>query len=370
MKYAIILLAASALSVSAREYVTYITQLNEFPNPDGEGILSNESIIADIDATGRELAPSSIMGRATFELIADEVLTQEEIDRGLVETQFIMDRDTVVGYDIEAEVTVIGPSADPHNLGKDDGTPARTKAGEGFHVEYKVSGLQTPGTVNSETGVDWPLAATELKLQHVVDNARVPSLSTATEGKIDENGTQTVFFNTALVNDPNSTGELDVQGKETFSVFVLPDIDFTRDALQDEDSVIVFPKENGDIRPAREPEDGGNSYREAPSFEVDVNNVYPNGNVFVVVSGGALATPILVSERKNTSAVSDSFSFNIQDIDDELLGSGDYIVELRYVDYFFSDSNDLLLEESTVLDAESFTLNRGIEVRSNVFTAE
>ncbi len=370
MKYAIILLAASAFSVNAREYVTYITQTNVFPNPNGNGTLTNTSIIADIEPVGSQTASSAVMGRATFQLIADEVPTEEEIANKVPVRQHIMDTNGVVEYDISVNLSVIGPAADPHNASKPEGVPARTKVGQGFSVEYDVSGLQQPGTIDPERGDVWPLAATELKLQHVVDDFRNSAASTAFQGRIASNGITTVSHNAGLAPVAGNVGDAGVLGEETFSVFILPDADHPENVFQDEGSILIHPKENGDLDLEPRLEPGVTAYRIAPSIPTIANNVYPDGKIFVRVTGGALTQPLFIGRRRNTGSESANYEFTLKDLDSQLPGSGTYTVQLRYVDYFYSPNNALLQRQSIVLDTEQFTLNRSINVRGSVFSAE
>lgn len=351
MKLVTSIMTATVAVAGASEFTSSVVQVNTFTDPVSNVTRETSAMIADIGASDSSPAPASIMGRTVFQLVADEVLTQAEIESGEEPERIVLDEDTVASYLADGTVSIIGPADDPFNTSKNPNVAPRTKYGEGYTVVFETTGLENPAEVQ-EDGTRWPFAATNLKVQLTVEDNNDSSKDKFFETELDKNGTDTL---PTSVNSDDST----TFGRETYRIFLRPDADNPKESELDSASIVVFPRESGSVSGIT----AGETYEVVPEINVDVQNMYPDGRVFLRVTGPGLEEPLRHGFRRNTEGIPKSHQFELKDLDRLLEDDGRYFIDLRYADHFG--------RRSLIGGRMPFTLQRVIRVRGgSIFTAE
>lgn len=330
-------------------YMNQIRQTNSFKNEEGI-LIQTEQLLTGLENKGSKQAAAGVMGVSVFKLmtiVQDDSLQAPEA--------YILDTETVSSYLADAQIKIIGPSADPYNSNSDNSPNhiPRTQVGQGFTIEYTVSGL-LPETV------DTPEAASSVLLEHSTysydesgDSVKLGADPNSHE-RIDlsKNTTIRQWVSTSLTGADLTK----VRGEEIFTIYMKPEADHPELKELDAAKVIIWPLSDGKLSGIQT----GAVYSKIPALSVDLIDLYPGSDTYLSITGGDLERPLTYGNRKNTGLTPLSVKYDLENLDQELKASGIYTVKLIHQSPF----------ETVLFDTISFQVERTIRIKAQIITSE
>jgi len=339
-------------SLKQDHYIHEITQVNTWVDDLGVS-RRNELLLSELSGqtigiTGKRKAMSSIMGRSVFELMTTNETTNEDT---------ILKTVTVDSYMAEVkELTIIGPSQDPYNMNPDEisGFIPRTQIGQGYTIQYHVSGLLPKGK-----GI--PMAASSLKLEQasyayaenetsIIEEGN-PTLSTS---NIQKNG----LSRTNVLSRLTGSDMTKLRGEDVVTIYMKADPEggHPDENVMATAKIQIWPISDGSLAGIRE----GEIYSTVPSLTLDLIDLYPGSDTYLSITGGSLDEPLIYGNRTNTSNTPLSIKYSLTDLNKRLLSGGVYNVKLMHRSPF----------DEFVMSEVTFTLQRTIHVKASIITSE